>query len=159
LATLRRSSTRNVPQKEDLNEHIQRCTPELLFNLDAVGSWDEEVRKTKRVIIGVTVCRQMIHHGISRNFKYISVIAFIPPTGKSLILDIVTSQDSASVREELKKHGVRFGRDVVLESSSKPEIKPEIFFDCIWTIFSLNLAGFLMLDEFGKEIAPLLMDN
>jgi ABC-type molybdenum transport system ATPase subunit/photorepair protein PhrA len=43
--------------------------------------------------------------------KYISVIAFVSGAGKSLIANIVTSQDSPSAREQLNKHGVRFGSE------------------------------------------------
>jgi hypothetical protein len=66
-------------------------------------------------------------HGMSRNVKHISVIVCISTTRKSLISYISTSQDFASVREQLKKHGVRFGANLVLKSNPKPYINSEIF--------------------------------
>jgi hypothetical protein len=41
--------------------------------------------------------------------KHISVIAYVSVAGESLSPQIFTSQDSPSVREQLKKHGVGFG--------------------------------------------------
>jgi hypothetical protein len=70
----------------------------------------------------------------------------------------MTSQDSASVREQLKKHSVRFGVDFVLKSNSKPYINAEIFLNSIRTVFLPQLAELRTLDEFAEEIGVLLMD-
>jgi hypothetical protein len=92
----------------DLNEHLQGCLAEPVFNLDEVVVSDLEDRKTRKVVVPATMEGQTIHHGISRNVKYISVIACVLAVGESLPTYIVTSQNSSPVQEQLRKHGVRF---------------------------------------------------
>jgi hypothetical protein len=58
-----------------LHGYVQRCVAELVFNLDEVGISDWEDRKTKKFIIPAAMPGQTIHHGVSRNVKYISVLA------------------------------------------------------------------------------------
>jgi hypothetical protein len=48
---------------------------ELVINLDEVGIPDWENRKTRTVLVPVTMDGKMIHHAVSRNVKHISVIA------------------------------------------------------------------------------------
>jgi hypothetical protein len=101
-------------------------------------------------------------HDASRNIsnlKYISVIACASAAGESLIPGIITSQDSLSVREQLKKHGVRFGTDLIMKSNAKPYVSAGIFLDHVQTVFLPNLAELRRLDEFAEEMAVLLMDN
>jgi hypothetical protein len=57
--------------------------------------------------------RQTIHNtsrNISKGETYL-LIACVSAAGESLTPYIISSQDSYSVREKLKKHGVRFGTD------------------------------------------------
>jgi hypothetical protein len=68
-------------------------------------------------------------------------------------------QDSASVRQQLKKHGVRFEVDFVLKSNSKLYIRAEIFLNYIRTVFLPDLAELRTLDEFAEGIGVSLMDN
>jgi hypothetical protein len=100
-----------------------------------------------------------MHYGISWNVKHISMIACISAAGESLTPYIVTSQDSAPVRKQLKKHGVHFGTNLMLISNSKPYINSEIFLDYIRTVFLLNLTELRTLRQFAEDIAVLLMDN
>jgi hypothetical protein len=98
----------------NVNEDVQGCTAELVFNLDEVGISDWEDRKARKVVVSyrrpcATIRSQTIQYGISRKVKHISVIACVFAAGESLTSYILTSQDSPSVREQLKKHGVRFG--------------------------------------------------
>jgi hypothetical protein len=109
----------------DLNEQVQGCVAELVFDLDEVGISDWENRKTKRVIVPATMVGQTIHHEISRTVKYISVIACVSTAGESLSPYIITSQASRPVREQLKKHGVRYGTDFVLRLNPKPDSNAE----------------------------------
>jgi hypothetical protein len=46
-----------------------------------------------------------------------------------------------------------------MKSNAKPEIKAEIFRDCIRTVFLPHLAELRLLDDFAEEIALLLMEN
>jgi hypothetical protein len=113
--------TKSVPQEQqrlqvprlflertvhDLNEHIQGCVAELVFNLNEVGISDSKDRKTKTVLVPATMVGHPIHHEISRMVKYISVIARISAARESLTPYIITSQASRQVWEQLKKHGV-----------------------------------------------------
>jgi hypothetical protein len=98
---------------QDLNEHehVQGGTAELVFHLDEMGISDWEDRKTKKVVVSATMRSQTIHCGIFRKVKHISVIVYISAAGEFLIPCIIISQDSVSVREQLKKHRVRFGME------------------------------------------------
>jgi hypothetical protein len=62
---------------QNLNEDVQGCVAELVFNLDKVGMSDLEDRKTKNVVVPGTMEGQTIHHGASRHVKHVSVIACV----------------------------------------------------------------------------------
>jgi hypothetical protein len=102
---------------------------------------------------------QTIHHGVSRNVKHISVIACVSADGESLPPHIVTSQNSSPVQEQLRKHGVRFGRDLTLKSNSSPYVNAEIFLDYIRSVFLPYAIAFRSLAGLVAEDAILLMDN
>jgi hypothetical protein len=70
-----------------------------------------------------------------------------------------SSQDSADVREQLKKHGARFSTDFILKARAKPYINAEIFLEYIRTVFLSNLNELRSLEEFAGEDTVLLMDN
>jgi RecJ-like exonuclease len=115
---------------------------------------DREDRKTKKALISATMLGQRIHHGISPTVKHISAIACVSAAGESLTPDIITSQDSGSVPEQLKKKGVVSGSNFVWKSNRKLNINAEIFLDCIRTVFLFlpNLVELQALDEFAEEI-------
>jgi hypothetical protein len=69
----------------DLNEHVQGCVSEMVFNLDEVGISDWEDRTTRRVGVAATMDGRSIHHVVSRNVKHISVIACVSAAGESLM--------------------------------------------------------------------------
>jgi hypothetical protein len=69
----------------DLNEHVQGCVSELVFNLGEVGISDWEDRKTRDVVAPGTMDGGPIHHAVSRNVKHISVIACLSTAGESLM--------------------------------------------------------------------------
>jgi hypothetical protein len=150
---------------QNLNEYeyLQGCTAEPVFNLDEFGISDWEDRKARQFVGSYrrpcAARRDVIHRGISRNVKHISVIACASAAGESLIPGIITSQDSPSVREQLKKRGVRFGTDLIMKSNAKPYIHEEISTDDVQTVFLSNLAELQRLDEFAEEMTVLLMDN
>jgi hypothetical protein len=142
-----------------LTQFVQGCVAELVFNLDEVGISEWEDRTTKKVIIPVSARDRTIHHKINRALKHVSVIACVSAARESLMPYIVTSQDSAKLREQLKKRGVRFGTDFVLKSRAKPYINAEIFSEYIRTVFIPNLNELRSLEQFAHEEAVLLMDN
>jgi hypothetical protein len=96
--------------------------------------------------------RDMIHHGISRKENQISAISCASAAGESLTPEIITSQDSPTVCEKLKKYGVRFGTDLTMKSNAKPYINVEIFLDYVRTVLLPNLGEFRGLDEFAEEM-------
>jgi hypothetical protein len=83
----------------------------------------------------------------------------VSAAGESVTPYVVTSQGSAVVREQLKKHGVRFGVDLVMKVRPKPYVNAKIFLDYIKTVFLPNLAELRHLEEFAEEDAVLLLDN
>jgi hypothetical protein len=58
--------------------------------------------------VPATIRCQKIVHGISRNIKHISVIAYVSTTEKSFIPSIITLSDFVLIRKQLKKHVVWF---------------------------------------------------
>jgi hypothetical protein len=132
---------------------------ELMFNLDEAGILDWEDRKTKIIIVPVTMVGQTIRHEISRTVKHISVVACVCAVGEALTPYIITSQALGQVRKQLEKHGVRFGTDFVLRSNPKPYINAKIFLDYIRTVFLSNLAELRTFDGFTEQTGVLLMDN
>jgi hypothetical protein len=144
---------------QDLNEHVQGCTAGLVFNLDEICISDWEDRKTRKVAVRAMTRGQAMHHGISRTVKHISVIACVGAAGESLIAYMIASQDSASVREQLKQDGVRFGAKFVLKSNREPCINAEIFLDYIQTVSLSNLAELGALNAFAADISVLLKGN
>jgi hypothetical protein len=84
---------------------------------------------------------QTIHHGVSRNVRQISIIACVSAAGESITPYVITSSGSAVVCEQLKKHGVRVGVDLVMKVHPKPYVNAEICFDYIKTVFYLTLPS------------------
>jgi hypothetical protein len=101
---------RTVPNLNEY-EYVQGCTAERVFNLDEIGSSAWEDRKARKVVVPATMQarRDVIHHGISRKVKPISVIVRVCAARESLTPSIIPSQDPPSVREQVKKHGFRSG--------------------------------------------------
>jgi hypothetical protein len=127
-------STKSTPQEQqrlqvpraflertirNLNEHVQGCTAELIFNLDEFGISDWEDRKTRNAVVPATIDGQTIHHAVSRNVKYISGIVYMSAAWESLIPDIMASQNSSPVQEQPRTHCVRLGRDLILSSNHR----------------------------------------
>jgi hypothetical protein len=54
------------------------------------------------MIVPESLWDQAIHRKVNRNLKHISIIACISAAGESLTPYIVTSQDTPSIREQLK---------------------------------------------------------
>jgi hypothetical protein len=130
-----------------------------VFNLDKVGISDWEDRKTRKVVVPATMEGHTIHHGVSRNVKHISVIACVSAFGESLPPYILTSQNSSPVQEQLRKPGVRLGRDLILKSHSRPYVNAEIFLDYISSVFLPYVIRLRSLAGLVAEDAVLLMDN
>jgi hypothetical protein len=144
---------------QDLDEYGQGCVAELVFNLDEVGISDWEDRKTKKVSALAAMFGQTIHHGVSRNVKHISVIACLSAAGESLLLYMVTSQNSSTLQGYLNKQGVRFGRDFALKFSQKPYFNAPIFLASIRTILLPYIDTLRGLAVLAQENAVLLMDD
>jgi hypothetical protein len=68
----------------------------------------------------------------------------------------MTPENSSPAQEHLERVGVRFGRDLILESSQKPYINAAIFLDYIRTVFSPCLVSLRDLAIFAEEVAVLL---
>jgi hypothetical protein len=143
----------------DLNDYLQGCISELVFNLNEIGISDWEDRKTKKVLAAAAMFGQTMHHGLSRIVKHISMIACVSVAGKSRLPYMVTSENSSTVQEHFRKQGVRLGRDFILKFNQKPYINAGIFLDYIGTIFSPSIDVLRGLAVFSQEVAVLLIDN
>jgi hypothetical protein len=132
---------------------------ELLFHLDDVGMSESEDRKKKKVIIPTFIDSQTIYHKVSKAVRHISIITCIIAAGESLTPDIVTSQDSETVRKRLMSRGVRLIVDFVLKNRLKPYVSRELFLHYIKTIFVPYLTELRDSEELEGCEAVLLMDN
>jgi hypothetical protein len=119
---------------QHLRYYAQGCVAELVFNLDEVGISDSEDRNTKKGIALAAMFGQTIYHGVSRNLKLISVIACRSVARESLLHYIVTSQNSPTVQQHLKRQGVRFGREFALKFNRKSYFNAGILLAHIRTI-------------------------
>jgi hypothetical protein len=144
---------------QDSNEHVKGRIAKVVFNLDEVGIsvWGEG--KTRKVAVPSWMRREMINYRISRKVKRISVIARVSTGGESLNPYLFAAQDSISVREQLKKHGIQLGTDLVMTSNAKPYINTDVVCDDIPIVVDLNHAELWFLDTFNGYIAQLLMSN
>jgi hypothetical protein len=160
--------TRSTPQEEqrlqvpraflkrtvrDLNEHVQGCVSELVFNLNEVGISDWENRKARKVVIPATIDDRPIHHAISRNVKRVSVIVCMSAAGESLMPSITTAQNCRAVQEQLRRQGIRFGRDLILKSNHRLYVNAEIFLEYARTVFLPYLVCVRGLGAFAAEEA------
>jgi hypothetical protein len=91
---------------QNLKEYVQRCTTGLVCNLGDLDISQWQDRKTGSMAVPATIRHQTIVHGISRNIKHISVIAYVSTPEKSFIPYIITLSDFVLIREQLKKQVV-----------------------------------------------------
>jgi hypothetical protein len=72
---------------------------------------------------------------------------------------MVTKQNSAPVQKQLRKHGLRLERELILKSNPRPYVKAGIFLDSIKTLFLPYFIRIRGLAGFAAEDAILLMEN
>jgi hypothetical protein len=142
-----------------ITQLVQGRLAELVFNLDEVGISESDDQKTKIVIVPISVSEHTMHHKVNGNLTHVSVIACILAAKGGLTPYIVTSQDQIHVPEQSKKHGGRFGTDLILKARTKPYINTEIFLEYIRTVLLPTLNDLCSLEEFADEEAILLMDH
>jgi hypothetical protein len=87
-----------------------------------IFDWD---RQSNEIIIPFAMIVEVTYHGVNRNLKYISVIAYLFANRKSFILYIVTFQDFESFRNRLKMRGIRLIINLILKSKRKSYISIE----------------------------------
>jgi hypothetical protein len=75
----------------------------------------------------VSVSEQMIHHGVHRTLKHISVVCCGVASGESMTPFMVSSQVNDSVIERLKTEGLRMGVDMILERWQKSHRTAALF--------------------------------
>jgi hypothetical protein len=119
---------------------------------------DEERQMT---LIGMlfAMSGQVIHHGVQRNLKHISIIAYLSAGRESIISYIITFHDSESFCNRLKKPRVRFGVDFLLKSRQKPYVNANIFKDYIKCVFISYLNELRSSEQFADQATMLLMDK
>jgi hypothetical protein len=144
---------------QDSHYYVQGRVAEPVCKLDEVGILDWQDRKTKKGVVHTAMLGQTRHHGVTRNVKHISVNACMSAAGESLLHHMVTSQNSPTVQEHLKRQGIRFGRNFALKFKQKLYFNAGIFFDYIRTVFISYIDARPALAVFAQEVAAVLMDN
>lgn len=142
-----------------MDQAVQGCVRDLVFNLDEVGASEWEDRKSKRVVVPAEMGDQPIHHGINRNLKHITIVTCVAASGEHLIPYVVTSQDAESLRTDLKKRGIEFGRHLTIVRNQKPYVNSGTFADYIKSVFLPYVTRVRKEREIEEEEAVLLMDN
>jgi hypothetical protein len=142
-----------------MQETLQACPADLVFHLDEVGISDWEDRKSKKVVVPITVTAQHIHHRISRNLKHISIVTCISAGGACLTPYVVTSQDSATLHRALEATAMQIGKHLILKQRAKPYVNADLFENYVRTVFLPPLAITCIMQNVRNEEAVLLMDN
>jgi hypothetical protein len=125
-----------------LSKYVQWMKAELVFDLNEAGISEWEDRRDKKMLIPKTISGHMMHHSASRNVKHISIITRISAAGESLAPDIVTSQDSQSLRRKLMSGGVRLSVDFVLRQRSKSYVNAAFSWSPSTASLSLTLTSY-----------------
>jgi hypothetical protein len=100
-----------------------------------------------------------IHHRVNRALKHVSVIVCLSAASEGLPLYIVTSEESPALRQQMKKHGVRFVQDFIQKSCAKAYLNAEIFQEYVMTMFLPDLNELRSREQFAEQEVVLLMDN
>jgi hypothetical protein len=114
-------------------------------NLDEIGILDWEHRKIKKVIVPAA--------------KFGQMIACVLAAGASLLPYIVTSPNSSTVQEHLKKQSGSFRQDFTLQFNQRPYVNAGILLGYIRTVFLSYIDAFHGLAVFAEEVAIYLMDH
>jgi hypothetical protein len=104
---------------DGFRDHIHNACAELLFNLEEIGISEWEDRRARRVIVPSVMRGQTILHGVHRNLKHMSVVAFIFAAGEHMTPFFVCSQLNDAVERKPKLEGNRLGVDFILRRRSK----------------------------------------
>jgi hypothetical protein len=87
---------------DGFRDRVYNACAELVFNLDEIGISEWKDRHERRVIVPSAIRGQTIFHGVHRNLKYISVVAWISAAGEQLTPFFVCSQLNDAVERKLK---------------------------------------------------------
>jgi hypothetical protein len=69
---------------DGFRDHVHNPCLELVFNFDKIGISEWKDRRERRVIIPLAMREQMFFHGVHRNLKHISVMAWISAAGEHM---------------------------------------------------------------------------
>jgi hypothetical protein len=142
-----------------LSEHLPGSCAELIFNLDEAGISEWERRAPRKVIVPAAVTDQIIHHGVHRNLKNMSVICCVSAAGESLTPFVVSSQVHGKVIEMLKVEGFRMGVDIVLEHRQKAYVTATFFQQYLASVLIPFIERLRTNPEFTGKSAILFMKN
>jgi hypothetical protein len=102
-----------------MEEAVQGVVRDLVFNLDELGVSEVEDRKPKHAVIPTSPSGQTIHHGVNRNLKHVRIVACVAASVEHVIPYLITSQDSPALQDDSKRHGIEFGRHMIIKGSQK----------------------------------------
>jgi hypothetical protein len=129
------------------------------LNLDEIGISEWEDRTQRKVIVPSTMRGQTNFHGIHRNLKHVSVVAYISAAGKHMTPFFVCSQVHDTVERNFKTQGFRMGVDSILKRRNKPYMNSQLFREYISTVLLPYINELRLNEEFADKEAVLLMDN
>jgi hypothetical protein len=105
-----------------MEEWVQGCIRDLVFDLDEIGVSEWEDRKSRKAVVPSAMSSQTIHSGVNRNLKHIAVITCIAAGGEHRGPCSITSQESGDLRETPRKNGIEFRWQVILKKNQKSSV-------------------------------------
>jgi hypothetical protein len=142
-----------------MNDVVQSCIRDLVFNLDEVEVAEWENHKSKQVVFPSATSSQTIHHEVNQNLKHITVITYIAASGQYIISYIIMLQESDGLREALRTKGIAFGRHLILKKNQKPYVNNKSFAEYIKSTFRPRTTRIHAGMGIEQENAVLLLDN
>jgi hypothetical protein len=148
-----------------MEEAVQSCVRDLVFNLDEVRVSEWEDRKSKKLVVPTAMGNQTIHHGVDRNLKHSTVITWVEASGKHGVPYIIMSHESENLRETLRKKSIEFecenrfgfGRNSILKESQKAYVDSKSFAEYVKSTFISHVTRIRAERGIEQEDAMLLM--
>jgi hypothetical protein len=87
------------------------------------------------------------------------ILICVSASGKHLVPYLVTSQDPPALQDDLKWHGIEFGRHLIIKESQKAYVNGKTFAEYVKSVFIPYVTKVRRERGIRVEEAVLLMDN
>jgi hypothetical protein len=142
-----------------MEQAVQGIVRDQVFNLDDVGVSEWEDRKPKRVVITTSLSGQIIHHGVNRNLKYVTVVICMAVSEKHLIPYLITFQDLPALQDDSKHHAIEFGRHLIIKGNQKADVNSKTFAEYVKSVFISCVTKVRRERRIEPEESVSLIDN